>query len=195
MADLAELPRPSQLWKQLPPERKQHAAEAFWKDENAGMEQAEAVAVIAQRIKFRAKSVVALPVAKKARHLLSLPSVSELMAARLLVVYHLEEQRPMMSSFLDALGIAHENGLIADEDMEAPAEERLREAARAVATAYPAADVALYLTTLVWQDFDTWGSLADAPEARGIGDRGLGIGDQELRNPQSPNPQSPIPDP
>jgi hypothetical protein len=164
MADLTDLPRPSQLWKQLPPEGKQQAAEAFWRDENAGMEHAEAIAHIAQRIKFRAKSVVALPVEKKARHLLAIPTISELVAARLLVVYHLDQQRPMMGSFLDALGIAHENGLIADDDMEPPSEEKLREAARAIAATYPADDVARYLTTLVWQDFDTWGSLADAPE-------------------------------
>ena len=166
MADLETLPRPSQLWKQLSPERRQHAAEAFWRDENAGMEHAEAIAYIAQRIKFRAKSVVALPVEKKARHLLSIPNPSETMAARLLVVYHLDQQRPMMGSFLDALGVAHENGLIADEDMQAPSEDTLRAAAKAIAAAYPADDVALYLTTLVWQDFETWGALADAPESR-----------------------------
>ena len=35
MADAPELPRPSQMWKQLSAERKVSAAEAFWKDENA----------------------------------------------------------------------------------------------------------------------------------------------------------------
>ena len=34
------------------------------------------------------------------------------MAGRALILYHLAEQRPMMGAFLDALGIAHENGLI-----------------------------------------------------------------------------------
>ena len=29
---------------------------------------------------------------------------------------------------------------------------------------YPADDVALYLSTLLWQDPETWGALADAPE-------------------------------
>jgi hypothetical protein len=171
MADLADLPRPSHLWKQLSPERKQRAAEAFWKDENASMEHAEVVAHIAQRIKFRPKSVFVLPAEKKARHLLALPAVSELVAARLLVVYHLDQQRPMMGSFLDALGIAHEEGLIADENMEAPSKEKLGEAAKAIGAAYPPEDVALYLTTLVWQDYDTWGPLADVPE------RGAGAGD------------------
>jgi hypothetical protein len=164
MAEVPDLPRPSQLWKQLTPERKLEAATAFWKDENAGMEQAEAIATIAQRIKFRTKSVVSMPIEKKARQLAALAGVSEMVAARLLVAYHLDQQRPMMGSFLDALGITHENGLIDDEDMPAPPPEKLREAATAIASQYPREDVALYLTTLVWQDPDTWGSLTDAPE-------------------------------
>ena len=163
-----EIPRPSQLWKSLSPERKQQAAEAFWSDENASLEQAEAVATIAQRIKFRAKSVIALPREKKARHLVSLGAVSELVAARLLVAYHLAHQRAMMGGFLDALGIAHENGLIADEEMAPPSPERLHEAARAIAATHPPEDVALYLSTLIWQDPDTWGALADVPESRAV---------------------------
>jgi hypothetical protein len=164
MPDVPQIARPSQLWKSLSSERKLQAAEAFWSDENAPLEQAEAVAAIAQRIKFRAKSVIALPREKKARHLLALGAVSELVAARLLVAYHLAQQRPMMGSFLDALGIQHEEGLIADEDMQPPSAEKLQEAATAIAGAYPAEDVSLYLSTLVWQDPDTWGALAEVPE-------------------------------
>src|SRR5262245_15860211 len=120
MADAPDIPRPSELWKQLPAERKTQAADAFWRDENAVAEQAEAIGAIAQRMKFRPKSVIGLPIEKKARYLLSMPGVSELMAARLLVAYHLYHQRPMMAGFLDALGIAHEEGLISDESMTAP---------------------------------------------------------------------------
>jgi hypothetical protein len=164
MTDVPDIPRPSILWKQLPPERKIEAAEAFWRDENAGIEQAEAVVTIAQRMKFRAKSVIALPVEKKARQLATLPAVSEIVAARLLVSYHLEQQRPMMGTFLDALGIAHEEGLIADEDVAPPDAEKLRAAAKTLGGAYPAEDVTLYLSTLIWQDPETWGALAEAPE-------------------------------
>ena len=166
MADAPQIPRPSQLWKQLPMERKLQAADAFWQDENAAIEQAEAVAAIAQRIKFRAKSVLSMPREKKARQLAALPGVSELVAARLLVAYHLEQHRPMMGSFLDALGIPHEDGLIADEELQPPAAERLGEAARSLAESYPPDDVALYLSTLVWQDPETWGALAEVPESR-----------------------------
>lgn len=158
--------RPSHLWKRLPPDRKRLAAEAFWRDENAAMEQAEAIGAIAQRIRFRLKSVYAMPPEKKVQQLLALPVVSEAVAARLLVVYHLEHQRPMMGRFLDALGIAHEDGLIAEESLAPPAPDRLRAAAETLASSFPADAVSLYFSTLLWQDADTWGALAEFPEAR-----------------------------
>jgi hypothetical protein len=166
MADVPDIPRPSQLWKRLSPERKLQAADAFWRDDNAAAEQSEAIATIAQRLKFRIKSVVALPVEKKARHLASMPAISELVAARLLVSYHLATQRPMMGAFLDALDIKHENGLIEDDDMPAPPPEKLQEAARTMASTFPPDDVALYFSTLIWQDPDTWGALQETPESR-----------------------------
>jgi hypothetical protein len=167
-ADVPDIPRPSQLWKQLSSERKQHAAEAFWSDDNAVAEQAEAITLIAHRLKFRTKSVVALPLDKKVRHLLGIPQqlMPEIVAARLLVAYHLAQQRPMMASFLDALGIKHDNGLIEDEETAAPTPERLQEAAKAIAASFPPDDVSLYLSTLVWQDPETWGGLSEAPETR-----------------------------
>jgi hypothetical protein len=164
MTDAAAIARPSQLWKSLPAERKLQAAEAFWTDQEANLEQAEAIGLIAQKIKFRAKSVIAMPAEKKARHLASFPAVSELVAARLLVAYHLSHQRPMMGAFLDAIGITHENGMIADEEVKAPAAETLRKGASAIASQFPKDDVALYLNTLLWQDPETWGALAEAPE-------------------------------
>jgi hypothetical protein len=166
MVDLETFTRPSALLKRLSPERRTMAAEAFWRDENAGGEQAEALAAIASRIKFRPKSVRAMPVEKKARQLLALPALSEMLAIRILVSYHLQHHTPMMGSFLDALGIAHENGLIADEDLTAPPAERLAEAARTLAGTYTPDDAAVYLSTLVWQDPETWGGLADLPEVR-----------------------------
>lgn len=164
MPDAPAIARPSQLWKSLSPERRLQAAEAFWGDQEAGMEQAEATALIAQKLKFRAKSVVAMAADKKARHLSSFPLVTELVAARLLVAYHLTHQRSMMGAFLDACGINHDNGMIADEEVKAPEPAALLKAATTIAGQYPADDVALYLSTLLWQDPDTWGALADAPE-------------------------------
>ena len=145
-------------------DRKMLAADAFWQDDNAAAEQAEAVVMIAQRIKFRTRSVQTLPRDKKSRHLVNLGAVSEMVAARLLVAYHLHHQRAMMAAFLDALGITHEDGLIADEELEPPSADRLRQAAQAIGTSHPAEDVSLYLATLMWQDPETWAGLSELPE-------------------------------
>jgi hypothetical protein len=156
--------RPVRLWRTLPIEARTAAAEAFWRDEQAQLEQAEAVGLIARHIKFRPKSVISLPVEKKARHLAGMAQVSDLLAARLLIAYHLDQQRPMMGAFLDALGIGHEEGLITDESPAAPAPEKLDEAVAALSSQFPKADVARYFWTLLWQDPDTWGGLQGRPE-------------------------------
>src|SRR5258707_718572 len=78
----------------------------------------------------------------------SLPAIPETMAARALIVYPLAAQRPMMGAFLDALGIAHEEGVIQAEDVR-PDPARLAPSVDQIAGAYPSADVALYLNTLV----------------------------------------------
>ena len=160
MTDLSEF-RPSRLWKRMPPERRMAAAELFWADEQSTDQQVEAVAALAAHMKFRAKSVVALPIEKKAKYLATLPGVSDSVAARALVNYHLERQRPMMRAFLDSLGIAHEDGLISEENVTKPDPEKLKRAAGALSSKFPPEDVSLYFSTLVSQDPDTWGALAD----------------------------------
>ena len=158
--------RPSRLWKRLPGERRTTAAELFWKDDESNEQQIEAVASIAAHMKFRTKSVLALPLEKRTRYLASLPTIPDSVAARALVSYHLSQQRPMMAAFLDTLGISHENGLITEESVPKPEPEKLRAAAADLATRFPAEDVSLYLATLVSQDPDAWGDLAEAPETR-----------------------------
>jgi hypothetical protein len=156
--------RPSRIWKRLPAERRQAAAELFWSDEQSAEQQVEACASIATHMKFRAKSVLGLSQEKKAHYLVRLPVVSDAVAARALVNYHLGRQRAMMGAFLDALGVEHEDGLINDETTVKPESEKLRSAAAEIAGTYPADDVALYFSTLVSQDPDTWGELAELPE-------------------------------
>ena len=146
-------------------DRRLAAAESFWRDEQAAEQQIDAVAAIAAHMKFRTKSVLGLSIDRKARYLSALPTISDAVAARALIDYHLEQQRPMMSAFLDNLGIAHENGLITEENVAKPDAAKLRGAAAALAEKFPAADVSLYFSTLVSQDPETWGELADLPEA------------------------------
>lgn len=153
--------RPSKLWKRLPAERRIAAAELFWADEQSAEQQIEAIAAIAAHMKFRTKTLFNLSPEKKSKYLSTLPNISDSIAARALVNYHLERQRPMMGAFLDSLGITHENGLINDENAVKPEPDKLRTAATELTGKFPAEDVNLYFSTLVSQDPDTWGGLAD----------------------------------
>ncbi len=104
----------------MPLEKRVLAAEAFWLDRDSpevDVQQMEAVATLARRLNFRARSIQALPVARRARHLAQLGDVGDTVATRALIAYHFSHQRPLMGAFLDALGIAHDNGLITEEDV------------------------------------------------------------------------------
>ena len=142
--------------------RRLAAADAFWRDESAEDIQAqhvEALVLIARRLNFRAKSVQALSTEKRARHLAQIGDVSDAIATRALIAYHFQTQRPLMAAFLDALGIAHDSGLITEENVAAPGPDRLAEAIEKIRAAFPADDVTFYLRTLAALDSDTWGAV------------------------------------
>lgn len=154
---------PSLLWKQMTAEQRLAAAHAFWSDEDAVDDQVQAALLIAQRKKFRPKTVIGLDLDRKSRHLASMPSLPDGVAGRALVLYHLADQRPMMGAFLDALGITHDNGLINEDDVK-PDAAKVPAAASQLRTQFPEAEVRLYLNTLLCQDPETWGALRGVPE-------------------------------
>ncbi len=155
---------PGKLWKRIPADRRLAAIEAFWRDDEAVEQQAEALLAIASHLHFRPKSVRSLPLDRRVRYTAALPSVSDAIAGRVLVSYHLAHQRPLLSAFLDALGIAHDQGVLAAEEIKAPSPEALKEAAGKLREQFPHDDVELYFLTLLVQDPDTWGGLADLVE-------------------------------
>ena len=156
--------RPSRLWKEKPAEKRLLAADAFWREEQADveMQHMDAVVTIARRLNFRAKSVHALPVERKAKHLSQLSDVSEAVATRALISYHFTVKRDLMAAFLDALEIKHENGVINEESVPPPSRDRIAAAITTVKGSFPAEDVDLYLKTLAAIDADTWAEVEAA---------------------------------
>ena len=143
----------------MSPEKRLVAANAFWTDENGHDQQVEVIVTLARKMNFRPKSVPALPLERRAK-LLAGMDVSDAVASRALIAYHLAAERPMMGAFLDALNIEHENGLITAEEVPAPEKEKLAEAVRTLKASFPADAVRLYLHTLVLLDGDTWSDLS-----------------------------------
>ena len=158
MTDGSDL-RPSRVWQEMSERQREAAARAFWGDDESGGEQAEVLMQMARQLNFRPKSVQALPIDRKVKFLTTRARLSEAAAARILVAYHLACQRPMMGAFLDKLGIAHQNGLIKDEQIRPPDAARLASVAEELRAAYPAEDVRLYFDTLKMQDPEAWGAL------------------------------------
>jgi hypothetical protein len=150
----------TRVWREMTPAQRAAAAECFWLDGDSMNQQLEAVTFLARQLKFRPHALLALPVERRTRQLAMAQRPPEAVIGRALVVYHLATQRPMLQLFLDRLGIPHEQGLIAETPAAPPAAEPLRAAAAAIAAAFPADDVRLYLHTLAVQDPDTWGALA-----------------------------------
>ncbi len=70
----------------------------------------------------------------------------------------------MLGAFLDSLGISHDNGVLNAEDVKPPSAEKLKEAADQLQGQYQKEDVELYFLTLLVQDPETWGGLADILE-------------------------------
>lgn len=138
------------------------AALAFWRDTESpeiAAQHAEAIVALARRLNFRPKSLQALPAERRARFLSQMADVSDPIATRALIAFHFSDRRPLMAAFLDALGIAHDQGLITAEELAAPSVDSLKAAVTAVSSSFAPQDVDLYLRTLAALDGDTWGNL------------------------------------
>jgi len=148
----------------MSPEQRLTAADAFWREDSNDiqLQHMDAIATIARRLNFRTKSVQALPVERRAKLLAQLSEVSDAVATRALIAYHFTARRDLMGAFLDALGIAHENGVINEENVPAPKKEQLTAAIETLRSKFPDRDVDLYLHTLVALDGDTWAELDSA---------------------------------
>lgn len=161
MAEGMAFRKPQDVWDLMTREERRQAAEAFWQSSGAD-EQARAEQLLAERLKFRPRSVHAMPLARKSEYLaaLVLPYVPEVLE-RALVCFHLTHRRELLGAFLDALGIPHEQGEIKSENpIEPPALEALQAAYALVAGRFPAHDLQVYFATLLVADPQTWQGLA-----------------------------------
>ena len=135
------------------------AATHFWREPPEDVLGAALSAVIKAR-HVRPQVARALPPEEQARALAAVLDPGEPLAAALLVALHLGERRPVLATFLDAAGLAHDNGILREADELQPLPEAAaRQGVRALVTAYPREQVETYLNTLWLQDPERWGAL------------------------------------
>ena len=159
---------PSRLWRGLAPEERMLAARAFfahaWGDPSA---RREGELAIARTLRFREEAVRKLPVDKRAGYLAKAVQPADSLAGSLLLALHLEERRPLLAAFLDALGIPHDNGMISEEhDLQPPGKEALARATAALDARFPAREVDIYLASLLALDPGSWDGVGDVLETR-----------------------------
>jgi hypothetical protein len=157
-------PTASRVWKKLPREERRLAAAAFLRDPIPELH-ASALAAIVRARHVRPQVARAMAAEEQAGALSGILDPGETLAGSLLVALHLGERRPLLAAFLDALGIAHEDGVMKEEaearELDAAAVEQ---AARALATSFPAEQVSLYFNVLLLQDPGRWAALGTIPD-------------------------------
>lgn len=154
----------ARVWKRLTREERVAAATHFWREppETAA---GSALAAIVRARHMRPQVARSLSPLERAESLASVLDPGEVVASSLLVALHLGDRRPLLATFLDALGLPHEDGILKDEDATPPlAEEAARKGARALLAAFPRHQVETYLNTLWLQDPDRWSVLEKIPE-------------------------------
>ena len=102
------------IWRRLTRDERLAAARHFW-SEPASEAVGLADGAVVKILHVRPQAVRTLSAERKASALASVAEPSELLAASLLVALHLGERRALLAAFLDATGLPHDNGLLAED--------------------------------------------------------------------------------
>ena len=159
------------LWKALTHEERAAAVTAALADDENGWVRTTTRGAVASALKFRPQTVATWPRQKLVAEAARLPIDDVSLLSAYLVDLHMGARRPMMRTFLDALGVKHDDGRI-DSESSGPIElspERLRAAADDLVRLYPADEVVTYFLTLLLQDPQTWGPAMAWLESLGAG--------------------------
>jgi len=157
-------PTATRVWKRLPAPDRLAAAQHLFAEPSAET-MAGVLAAITRARKMRPQAVRAMDAESQARAVASILDPGEGLAASLLVALHLGERRAVLRTFLDAVGLPHEDGILTDEDPGAPVGRAAAIAGVKALSGFPEGHVATYLNTLFLQDPDRWAVLPELDEA------------------------------
>jgi hypothetical protein len=154
-------PTAGRVWKRLSPADRLAAATHLFAEPSPDAV-AGAIAAIVRARHMRPQAVRAMSPEGQARAVAAILDPGEPLAGSLLVALHLGERRPLLRAFLDAMGLAHEDGILKEDAEEGPAPtaEALERALPAL-TSFPRDQVAVYLNTLYLQDPQRWAALTE----------------------------------
>ena len=117
---------------------------------------------VAKALRFRPQAIRKLPMTKraaKARRLIEGPKNADL-AYELFGTYLVKTKKELVTGFLDATGVKHDDGMIEDVDATPPAEDKIATAISELDGKFEPADVTLYLSLCV----DMWPGSEELPK-------------------------------
>jgi hypothetical protein len=148
------------LWRTLSREDRVAAATAFW---NRPTKEGTALALreIVKILRVRPQALGRVPIGQRVSAVAGLANPPEALADALLVALHVGERRSLLVDFLEAAGIPHENGVIAEDAELAPLVEESARKALAALRVRGHADPAIraYWNALWLQDRERWAAL------------------------------------
>ena len=158
------------LWKALTPEERAAGITSSFADDSDGWVKRSTRAAVASILRFRPQTVATWPKDKLVSEAARLQVEEPSLISSFLVDLHLGHRRPMMGAFLDALGIANDNGRIDSENVEVPVQDpaKLAAAADGLLANHAEDEVVTYFLTLLLQDSSVWGGLKDWLKARPV---------------------------
>ncbi len=149
---------PVRLWSALDPPTRQLAAAAMFEGDPALRGQAHQA--IAATLRFRVAGVRKLSLGKRIDYLARVVRPEHELASSLLMALHLGRRQELLSSFLDQLAIPNADGLIDEGHELGPVDaEALVPAVAELRARFDAAQVDVYLASLLALDPDVWGAL------------------------------------
>jgi len=149
------------LWKTLSPEQRRQVALSLWNDRHLDrMERAQALLPWLSARGIRVTYLEKLSRDKRAETMAA-GGLPEETASQALRSFHLTERRELLGKFLDLLDIPNDDGLITEDfDTADLGEEKVSAAVAGLRESFSAADVDLYIRTLVATDRETWSVLS-----------------------------------
>ncbi|MCG6949740.1 MAG: hypothetical protein LJE93_12585 [Acidobacteria bacterium] len=147
---------PYAVWDLMDEDEKKAAAVAFWNGADRESRSALEMA-LATELKFRQQSVRQLSAERVAGRLVRLAdSLPESVLFQYLFHLHMDQRRPLMVSYLDAVGLPHDDGALdLPDDFEGPDAEKVEKAGRDLAGS-EGKTALVYLATLLVADADFW---------------------------------------
>jgi hypothetical protein len=154
------LPR---FWRALAPADREGALRVCLANDKASRAQWVQFAATLPRFRaFRPKAVAALTDEQLASAIGNTTSLPPDVIQTALIGMHLPAKADMLGAFLEALGIPHKDGLIADGATVKVPEDRkqLESAVLGLTKSYPPREVVIYMLALLAMDPETWQPLA-----------------------------------